>query len=421
MIYKKIGEFIHLILNPLPRKQTVLEFIYTSGGSWFENDLDRGKKHLLEHCIVSRTKDLDFQGFTDYQFAQNIAVNAYTGPLTMGLTFQGHRDDSVKMLDLMMEVAFNPTFDANILKQEKEIVLREISERRGEPSYRLHFSNMNKIYQKNSYETHEVLGESKLVEQTTLEDFNQLMVENLTKSHLIINLAGGFDAVEIEFRINEILVANKTLEKINPSLKDNINYHPGTKFNEFSFLPIVDELAHQHGEVSVFIPCKIDFENRPILAVFEELFLKYHGVLYDKLRNKLGLVYSMNSSFEISSQMLNINFATEIGNIEKCLEIVTETFCDFEKTFKPKKLEELKNVLVKKMEIGSDALTANLYFCQNSLMDYGIFEDYAGFLNRLENVNSEDVKSLYNLITEGLATKKVVIVSKDKAIEELKL
>lgn len=421
MIYKKIGDFIHLLLQPLNRKQSALEFIYTSGGSWFENKNDRGKKHLLEHCIVARTKDMDFQAFQDYQFAQNISVNAYTAPLTMGLSFFGHYSDTLTMLDLMDEVAFSPTFDQKILDQEKEIVLREIAERSGEPSYRLHFANMNKIFKKNSYNNHQVLGDSDLVSQTTISDFEKLLAENLSTSHLIINVAGGgFEAQQIEDKVNQMVSGAKFKQIIDFKAKHTIDYHPGSEFNEFSFLPIVNKLAHDHNEITIYIPCQISFANKPFLDIFEDLFLKYHGVLYDNLRNKLGLIYSMGSSFEISQQMLVINFATELKNTHKCLEVVEETFSDFEKMFNLKRFHELRSVLTKKTEMSSDTLTSNLYFSQNSLLDFGVFEDLHGFLNRLNATTASDIKSIYDQIQGNFKNKKIVIVSKNKEIENLK-
>jgi hypothetical protein len=48
MIYKQLSPFIHVFANPSARKKFEIEITYSSGGSWFEKNLDRGKKHLLE-------------------------------------------------------------------------------------------------------------------------------------------------------------------------------------------------------------------------------------------------------------------------------------------------------------------------------------------------------------------------------------
>ena len=199
MIYKQLSPQIHLICQPLERFRVEIEIILHAAGSLFENDKDRGKKHLLEHCIASRTKELDFQQLKDFQFSQNLILNAYTGPQTMGLTVASHRDDFEKSLRILWEMVTSPTFDQSVLEREKEIVLREINERRGDPNYELHYFVQSQIFGKDSIENHEVLGDSDKVAQTTLTDFRSLHSQNLQDSQIIIQISGGgIDITKIE-------------------------------------------------------------------------------------------------------------------------------------------------------------------------------------------------------------------------------
>lgn len=191
MIYEKINERIHILHYPLERFRFEIELILHCGGSVFEKEQNRGQKHLLEHCIASRTKDLDFQALKDFQFASNVSLNAYTGPVTMGLTATGHRDDLQKVLAILWEMLNKPTFEQSILDREKEIVLREISERRGDPAYELHYFVQNQIFTKDSIENHEVLGDPDKVATTTILDFQNLHSQSLEDSQIIIQIGGG--------------------------------------------------------------------------------------------------------------------------------------------------------------------------------------------------------------------------------------
>lgn len=186
----------HLFYQKLDRKKVEIEIIFHAGGSIFEGEGDRGKKHLLEHCIASRTKDMNFQDLKDWQFEKNIILNAYTGPLTMGLTAEGHKEDFLEMFKVLWEMAVSPTFDQSILDREKEIVLREISERRGDPAYQLYFDVNALVFTPDSYDNHQVLGDEKMVAQTTIEDLYRLHQESLAQSHIIVLLAGG--GIELE-------------------------------------------------------------------------------------------------------------------------------------------------------------------------------------------------------------------------------
>jgi predicted Zn-dependent peptidase len=422
MSYKEIAKNIHLITQSIDRKAFEIEIIYSCGGSIFEQQKDRGKKHLLEHCIASRTSLMNFESFKNYQFRENININAYTGPLTMGLEGSGHYSDVYKTLDNLLEMTFLPTFDSEILAQEKEIVLREISERRGDPNYRLYYVVANEVFTSDSYITHEVLGDSQMVAQTNLEDFSYLHSQNLQKSQILICLSGGgFEANKIEQKILSYVQNSQNQEYLKTFQnypKNPIDYHIGSKFKDFSFLPIVSELGHSHSEVTLYLPCKKDFYSCPAQKIFEELYLKYHGKIYDRLRNQLGLIYSMSASFDLELQQLAISFACEISHIKIIIQEIQEIFSGFEKNFDEKMLQEFKQILYKKIDISKDSARIQLNHTVNSLREFDIAEDFDDYIKRINQVSKQDIKEIYEEIAKNFNKKRIVVVSKDKTIEK---
>ena len=422
MNYQKFSENIHILTNNLDRKKTEVEIIWTAGGSFFEQESDRGRKHLMEHCIASRTKDMDFKAFQDFQFRESLMLNAYTGPLTMGMEASGHSQDFEKLLDIALETAFTPTFDQTILDQEKEIVLREISERRGDPNYRLHFEVMNQIFTKESYEVHQTLGDSQTVAIGQLEDFTRLHLENLKTSPVLICCYGGGVKTDlIQTKLQKILdqknlQINNLLETKN---KKPINYSIGSQFQDFQKKAVISELAHKHCEINLYIPFKTTFENRPATKIFEELYLKFYGRVYDKLRNQLGLIYSLHGSFESSINCLYINLACEIEHIEKILTEIKATFSNFEENFDQQKLNELKNVIIKKVEMTMDSPSNSINMTKSILTKYNIPETLEEYEQKLKKVSKNEIKKIYNQIQNNFKNSKLVLVSKNPKIQEV--
>jgi zinc protease len=417
MDYLDITPTVHLISQDLDRKRTSIEVILTSGGSWFEDTQDRGRKHLLEHCIVSRTKNMDFQELKDYTFRENIYVNAYTGPKTMGFETSGHYTDFEKMIDLILEVVFEPTFDQKDLDREKEIVLREISERRGDPSYKLHYDLMKQLFTEDSSDNHETLGDSKIVSDTELKDFTKLHKSNLDKSHIFICLSGGgIDKDYIVKRVNEYTEKNSKiyndLENKNP-----IDFALPSKYLPFTTLPIVHELAHKHAEVTVYIDLPISWENDPSIKIFNNLYMKYGGILYDRLRDELGLVYGIGCSFSKKHQQMIISFSSEIQNINTIIDEIKKTFSDFETYFKPQKFEEFKNVLYKQQEIAEDSPGSMINFSLSMLQSYGKLESYESYTGRIKNVTVENINAIYTNIANNLKNMRIVKVSNNPEIK----
>jgi predicted Zn-dependent peptidase len=425
MKYTQITPYIHVLTQPLDRQKVEIETILSSGGSWFEKSNDRGKKHLMEHCIIARTKDMNFQQLKDYAFRENLYLNAYTGPMTMGFEGSSHHTDFYKLTDLLLETTLTPTFDQQDLDREKEIVLREISERSGDPAYKLHFDTMNQVYSKGSIENHQVIGDSKLVSQTTLTDFKLLHEENLQQSHLLISASGGgIDAKYLENKVREFLsqTNNPFIQKlVTDNGRNAIDFYPSSHFQDFHYLPYIHELAHEHAEVSIFMPCEVSFENRPSLQIFQNLFLKYGGVLYDTLRDELGLVYGLYSQFNKDLQILTIQLSCEAQYIQTILQEIDKVFSDFETYFNPTKFDEFKNILKKREDIAQDTLGATVNHTVNTLRTYGVAETYEEYSKRMDAISPEEIKGIYNNIQNGLTKKRVLAVSKNKEIKTINL
>lgn len=412
----------HLIVDEKDRKQIKVELIYSSGGSWFEQDGDRGKKHLLEHCIVSRTKDLDFQAFKDYQFKEGISMNAYTGKMTMGVTATGYYQDFNKIFDLAFETFTQPVFDQTDFEREREIVLREASDYLGNPNYILHYDRMKKTFTSDSYGPHDVIGDVGQIATTDFADLERLHRDNLERSHLLFAVSGGGANLDYVKAKLQGFFDSRTLEaKLVQNLdkKDVINYKAKEQFLDFSNLAFSHQYGHEHSELHIYLPCKVSFENIATRKFFKSLFLDYNGVVYDRLRDDLQMIYGMYANYDYELQMIEIEMTCEMKYINYIIREVEQVFSDYDKYFKPNKFEELKTTLKKKQEMMKDKLGSNASFAASNLMNYGEALDYDIFTEALDRVEEKDIKDIYESVKNGLSAKKVVAVSKDKAIEKV--
>jgi predicted Zn-dependent peptidase len=412
---------VYVFLQDLNRKKSNMEFIYVSGGSWFEKEGDRGKRHLMEHCIVSRTKDKNFQELKDYIFRENLDLNAYTGILSMGLELSGHYSDFQKMTDLLLELFIDPTFVQEDLDREKEIVLREISERRGGPSYRLHYDVMRRIYTLDSYANHEILGDSEAVAKTTLEDFNRLHKQSLAESNLILTFSGGgLDKKYIEGKISNSVEKSQNFPIIKEKeTKLEVNYKLKNDFLDFDFLKIRHPLAHEHIDLTLYIPFDVTFEKRPSLLVFEHLFTRYGGVIYDRLRDDLGLVYAFYADFRKENGTLTISLACEQKHVKTIIKEIEDCLSSFDNYFNTQKFKEFRDILRKKIEIAEDTMGSSIKFMYKSLKSYGQVETYQDYSKRIASVTEEDLKSVYREIENNLDKKRIVAVSKNPQVKKI--
>jgi len=417
--YQKLSPNFHLITNSTPDRYKVeFNLQFTAGGSFFEKSGQRGVAHLLEHCILGRTKDKDFYQLKDYLFEKNIYNNAATGVLGMYITLSGHRNDAKEMLDLILEFALKPTLSEDVLNREREIVLREISERRGDPNYRLYYQMLNKVLEPGSKYLWEVLGEVEDVKKATLDTFYDLHRGMLERSSIILTMSGGGlednDFVEtITPFLGIIPNTEKTLA---------IDYDPDNSFKKFKYETVVSELAHEHAELSIYIPCPVTIKNRPERYFLQSLLLKLpEGVLYNRLRNELGWIYGLQGSFDRSTQTLNLDMSCEIQYISKIVDEVKKLFSDFETVYQEDKARILKDMTVKKQEMAQDEPQALVDFLVENMTEFGETQNFSDYIKELIKVDTNRIKNLYHDIQKNLSEIKVVVTSNKAEVESISI
>ena len=418
MQYQLLGNKIHLIFQPAERNEVNLEFTYSSGGSWFEQPGDRGKRHLLEHCLVSSTKDMNFEQLKDYCFANEINLNAYTGQLTMSIVASGHKEDFLKILSLLLQFFLQPVFFQTDLDREKEIVLREISERSGDPNYVLYYDTLKQIFTPDSLDNNQVLGLSEEVAATTIADFSRIYQQILTDSHLIFKISGGFDP---DIASDTIKSSLATLGLLNQTATYSVNFLPANKFNNFASLFYVHPFGHQHAEINLFLHCPVSFELKPAQDVFRNLYLRYGGILYDRLRDELGLVYSLHGQFRKSTQALEIQLACELPHVRTIMQEIESVFSDFERYFRPEKLDQMKDKMRKREAIATDKPSFLVDFAESNLLSFGVVEEYENYSHKVQAVTREEIFQIHQHLQSSWSSRKVVVVSRDEQIRQLEL
>ena len=419
MTYHSITPFIHIVHSPLDRKQVDIEIVLSAGGSYYEEPIDAGRKHLMEHCIATRTQDMDLIEFKNWQFRENIMINAYTSPTLLAVNSSSHKEQFPIAMKACCQMIFEPMFDQAVLDQEKEVVLREITERTGDPEYVVYYWTMDKTFSPNSVERYQTLGSMESVASTTVDDLVRLHKSNLSQSHIVINVTGGgIDFDYIVDMVQDYLKANNA-ELLDSSTKLAINNQPFNQILDFGFLPLVHPQAHAQASLTMFIPAPVSLDNEPTLKVFEELFLKYYGVLYHTLRDTKGYIYGLYSTFRKDIQMLEINMSCELEYIKPIVDTTKEIFGDFDQYFDLTKFQELKKILRLKIDLSSDSSSSR--FSNSNLFQFGRFLSFEDYEKLLNSVKPQDVQDLYNSIASNLSKMQVVAVSKDDKIIDVVL
>lgn len=415
--YIKVTPNFHIFLNPAERFRTEVDLTFSSGGAFFENEDERGLTHLLEHCLVVQTQKYTKKELNRFVFERDFYKNASTSVLTQNIVLEGHKDYTLEMLELAINFALEPKFTQDVLDQEKNIVLREIDQRKGEPNYRLYRLITENVYTKDSRDYCEVIGDAEIVAKATLEQLESIHKRILETSHFILSVVGGnVDEEKIIELVNKF-TKNLKSDKTHPIDENAKNY-----LHDFKYKPIVSDLGHEHCTLTLAIPCPISYENQKERNILSEVYFSFpEGTFYKKLREELGLVYSVDYNYDESLQLLNITLIGEIGILAQLVKETENLLTKTEEFINKEDVEIIKNLYIKRQEIASDNPNAAVNFMISVLLNYGVIADYEKYLDEVRAMDFEKVLDLGNKIKDGWKDIRLVAVSKNKEIEDLKL
>lgn len=171
----------------------------------------------------------------------------------------------------------------------------------------------------------------------------------------------------------------------------------------------------------MFISCQVHFGDREIREIYSELFFySTEGFFFKKLREELGFVYSVDHGYDESLQMLHITMIGEIDNVEKLLKESINILKSTSKLIKKERLDLIKNHYLKRQEIASDNPYTPINFISNTLLNYGVVQDYTEYLDQIRKIEYKSVIEFANNIITNIGKARLIFISSNQQIQNLK-
>jgi|GEM_PF-5919017 len=392
------------------------EIMLSGGGSLFEKDIEEGISHLTEHVLASRYKQMDATALGKYCAANAIYSNASTSRTNMTVINSGHKSDSAELLDMTIKKALLADINKETFEQQKKIVLSEIERGTGDPNYKLDvFSNL-KLFSPESYRQNRPLGTLDSVKQLDFRQIKERYENILQRSSLLLVSSGGIlKKNELEDIFTEQLP--KRLGDIIP-----LQFHESFYLNSFDIQPIIHEYAHEHAKIGFYIPLPHEFRKYGAQMIFQRIFFNgSSGLLYNLLRNELGIIYALSSGSITDEHMLYVTITTNKENIQKCIDSLKSILMDTREEEIYKEIDVIKKIVVKREELATDELFRDIDYSEDMLFIFDRLLTIEDYIEMIMNARHEDVVTIQKQMIKDLSKIQVTISSQDASVADLKL
>ncbi|MBU3912690.1 MAG: insulinase family protein [Nanoarchaeota archaeon] len=285
---KKLNNGLTVLFEP--RKLDVVSVSASvNWGAAFEPGHSKGISHFIEHLMFKGTKTRDQEEIAREIEKKGGILNAYTSEEVTSYWCKLPSKHVSSGIEIASDLILNPRFDSEEFEKEKQVIIEEIKMYHDNPRYYVMDKIKGLLYKKPFGMS--IAGKAEIVRGLTMERVIDLFKSKYTSDSMILSVVGNADFDEI----------CKKAEKIFPKTQRKIIEHAPVRMNsqESESRAGIDQT---HFVFGFHAPSLKDRERYAYEVMAAYLFAGMSSRLWQEIREKRGLVYSINGDFDLGSR-----------------------------------------------------------------------------------------------------------------------
>lgn len=370
----ELGQGTRAVFRRLPSAKIAAVYAAVTGGLWTETREKNGISSLIAATLDRGTKNR-----SDDQIAEEVTLFQADLEGVAGRNFQGLRMEAVQKnfdvaLDLFTDVLFNPYFGRAELRQERNVILRELETQKDYFETAAGNLFLETLYPSHPYGLN-LLGNPASVSKLGTAQLREHYRTYVRPDRLVLSVVADVSPDLLKERLESLIPKNS---KTGSPLSLPSQLPPLEGIREVR-RPIQGEKAYvQYG----FRGTTLSSPDRFALDVLSTLLASSGGGrLYVRLREELGLVYSVDTTVVhgLAEGYLAVSLNTAPEQVEQALEEVRTELGEVRgKLVSTEELERVKNFIVGNYEIdlqrggpqAAQLCLGELYGTERTLKDY---------------------------------------------------
>lgn len=305
---------LKVLLRRIPEQRTVSCGIWVNQGGKNETVEDNGISHLVEHLMFKiKCKNSLVSMSNSIEDLNRIGskYNAVTTKDYTGYYIDGLRKDITKILEVLSYIVVNKEpVEVNDLENEKQIILREVE---GYLTYSKQIGERvgQALWGEDGF------GQIVIGSPDTIKNIDKNMVDSLIQKayvpeNCVLVVVGGFEFGEIEKDINKLFGSweDKPQNTKDPIIQNGQGIY------------INDSFGGNRSTIGIgFSTYPCTDKRSKYCEVLKDILVRPGSRLFNELREKRGLVYSLSGFSAAFSLVGDIGF-TFTANNDKIQEII---------------------------------------------------------------------------------------------------
>ena len=382
---------LKLVVDKMDNYESVSFNMFIKVGSVNEQEGYYGICHFIEHMLFKGTVTRSSLDISKQLDSIGANVNAYTDKEETVYYTKSTAENAEKCVEILSDMLFNSVFDKKEMSREKKVVLEEIKMYQDDAPSRAELLVNQAFYEGNSY-SRDVAGTMQSVKALTKEQIIDFIHTYYVPQNITLSFAGNIDfETALKFVEKYYLPYFKNLGE---EVKNDI-----TTKNAVKILKSYKDNAQSQVCIS-FSGIKRGDKDLYIAKIFDVAFgLGMSSILFQRIREKLGLVYNISSSTiaNCAGGDMTIRLATTTKNVPLALSAIAEEIDKVKQIGVSKEhFESARNNLLSSIKISFENTSfVSLFNAKNMAFDKKIITKQE-YLDRVKKVNQKDLLPYLN-------------------------
>lgn len=316
MTVKKYDSGLTVIVEPNMALRSVTAGIMVGAGSCFETPENNGISHFIEHMQFKGTATRSAAEIVSRFDRAGAAYNAFTGKEYTCFYFKSIDEKLGECFELLSDLFLNAAYAQEELDRERKVIIEEINMSKDEPDGVCYDVLYKTAFADGSLGM-EILGSKSNVQRFNKPDILEYKKHNYLPSNTAVAFVGNITDGQAFELVERYMASYVTQKYTSPRVLEKQRYHGG--YGEY----IHD---YEQSEISIAFPALTfaDGCTSTLAALDCILGSGMSSRLFQRLREKMGLVYSVYSSpwYGRTNGMFAVNANVNVYNVESSVRAI---------------------------------------------------------------------------------------------------
>ncbi len=409
LFYKRtvLDNGLTILTERVPNYHSFSLGIFINAGSRDDFPEKNGTAHFLEHSLFRKSKKFNSKQIANKFEEYGAYTNAFTTQELVCFYVRALNPHLRKSINLLLEIILNPDFNSSEIDKERQIIIEEIKSYDDDVEELI--SDLgDKIVFPNHPLGNPILGTIDSIKSINADDLAEFYHNFVTPSNIVICMVGDLDHERICEYIKK-QIEQYYVSKITRNLRD---------IPEF-IIPSSKTITRPVQQAHILLLKRImtSKDNEKYAAGVLNLIFGdgMSSRLYQNLRDKYGISYSIYSSLQLYSDsgIFSIYAATDEVNINYINDLIYQEIRKLNR-ISNKELQRAKNQYISGITMETESLSSRMQaLVKSELIDYD-YESIDELCSLISDIKKVDLETLIEKYFFDTNFFKVVILPEKK-------